>query len=104
VRYLPSWFPGASFKRYAVEWRKLFENFVNESYEACKAKIVRFRMQSPVWHNTHVAHHKENGTAVPSFCSIALESDGDMTPEKEFDLKWTVNSLYAGMFFMPMII
>ena len=40
VRYIPSWFPGAGFKRSAVEWKKLIEDFVNEPYEDCKRKIV----------------------------------------------------------------
>lgn len=40
VRYIPSWFPGARFKRYAVEWKKLIEDFVNEPHEDCKQKIV----------------------------------------------------------------
>ena len=40
MRHLPSWFPGAGFKRSAVEWRKLIEDFVNEPYEDCKQKIV----------------------------------------------------------------
>lgn len=40
VRYLPSWFPGAGFKRSAVEWKKLIEAFVNEPFEDCKEKIV----------------------------------------------------------------
>jgi len=40
VRHLPSWFPGAGFKRSAVEWKKLIEAFVNEPHEDCKQKIV----------------------------------------------------------------
>jgi hypothetical protein len=40
VRYLPSWFPGAGFKRYAVEWKELIEAFVNEPFEHCKETMV----------------------------------------------------------------
>ena len=40
MRYIPSWFPGAGFKRYSVEWKKLIEDFVNEPFEDCKQKIV----------------------------------------------------------------
>jgi hypothetical protein len=40
VRHLPSWLPGAGFRRSAVEWKKLIEDFVNEPYEDCKQKIV----------------------------------------------------------------
>jgi hypothetical protein len=96
VRYLPSWFPGANFKRYSIEWRKLIEDFVNEPYKACKEKIVRFHLQSLVLQITHVACNQKNGTAEPSFCSMVLDKGDDLTPEKEFDLKWTVNSMYTG--------
>jgi len=47
VRYIPSWFPGAGFKRSAVEWKKLIEDFVNEPYEDCKRKIVSRLSISP---------------------------------------------------------
>lgn len=40
VRYLPSWFPGAGFKRSATKWKKLIEAFVREPYEDCIRKIV----------------------------------------------------------------
>jgi len=49
VRYIPSWFPGAGFKRSAVEWKKLIEDFVNEPYEDCKQKIVSYPL-SPFAH------------------------------------------------------
>jgi hypothetical protein len=39
------------------------------------------------------------GTAVPSFVSTILEADGKgLSAEEEFDLKWTANSMYSGMF------
>jgi len=64
-------------KKNSIEWRKLIEDFVNVPYEACKEKI-------------------KNGTADPSFCSLAFEKDDTPSPQSEFDLKWTVNSMYTG--------
>jgi hypothetical protein len=38
---------------------------------------------------------KTKGNAPVSFVSILLE-EADMTPEKEFELKWSAASLYSG--------
>jgi cytochrome P450 len=76
LRHLPSWFPGAGFKQSAVEWKKLIEAFVNEPFEDCKEKI-------------------RNGTATPSFTSLAFDSKENMTAQEDFDLRWTTNSMYT---------
>jgi len=75
LRFLPTWFPGADFKRKSIEWRKLIEDFVNEPYKAFKESL-------------------RAGTAEPSFCSLAFEKE-DPSPAAESDLKWTVNSMYT---------
>jgi len=99
VRYLPSWFPGAGFKRSAVEWKKLIEAFVNEPYEDCKQKIVSrppFPPPAPALMLTYYWMTQQDGTATPSFTSLAFDKNENMTEQEDFDLRWTTNSMYTG--------
>ena len=95
MRYIPSWFPGAGFKRYAVEWKKLIEDFVNEPYEDCKRKIVSHLSVSPARVLTPLGTIQKNGTATPSFTSLAFEKNENMNEQEDFDLRWTTNSMYT---------
>jgi hypothetical protein len=40
VKYVPSWFPGAGFKRTAIRWSKTLENTVNKPHIFVKEQIV----------------------------------------------------------------
>ena len=48
---------------------------------------------------------QRKGTAVPCYVTMLLEDaaletkDQSVSDEREFDIKWTANSLYAGMLF-----
>ena len=96
VKYLPSWFPGAGFKRSAVEWKKLIEDFVNEPYEDCKQKIVSRLPIPPAPMLTYLRITQKNGTGTPSFTSLAFDKNENMTEQEDFDLRWTTNSMYTG--------
>jgi hypothetical protein len=96
VRHLPSWFPGAGFKKSAVEWKKLIEDFVNEPYEDCKQKIVSRLPSSPLPMLISPRMIQKNGTATPSFTSLAFDKNENMTEQEDFDLRWTTNSMYTG--------
>ena len=39
---------------------------------------------------------QRNGTAAPSFTSLAFDNKENMTEQEDFDLKWTTNSMYTG--------
>ena len=41
MKYIPSWFPGAGFKRKAAEWRALMQEFVDIPFEFVKKDLVR---------------------------------------------------------------
>jgi hypothetical protein len=41
LKYVPAWFPGASFKRKAREWYKLTRKMVEIPYADAKRRIVR---------------------------------------------------------------
>jgi hypothetical protein len=44
VRHIPSWFPGAEFKRTAKVWRAKLERFINEPHEWAKSQMVRLTL------------------------------------------------------------
>lgn len=41
VKHIPTWMPGAGFKRQAAVWKTQMEQFVNEPYEMVKDRVVR---------------------------------------------------------------
>ncbi|KDQ16088.1 hypothetical protein BOTBODRAFT_144787 [Botryobasidium botryosum FD-172 SS1] len=71
LRYIPSWFPGASFKRNAKIWRKELDGMVGDPVKRVKADMAA-------------------GIAVPSFTSTCLED----TTHSENDIMWSAGSLY----------
>ena len=40
LKYVPSWMPGASFKRKAHEWRRLSREMLESQFETVKLKMV----------------------------------------------------------------
>lgn len=80
VKYVPSWFPGASFKKIAQEWRANLTEMTELPHRMVKSSIT-------------------NGSAVPSFTQELMESKPsftDFTEEEEETIKWTAASLYSG--------
>ena len=65
-----------TFKRTAARWRKLNMDFARVPYEFVKRQMAK-------------------GTYLPSYTSSRLEK-GIKTPEEDFIVKWTAQSLYAG--------
>ncbi|EIW62160.1 cytochrome P450 [Trametes versicolor FP-101664 SS1] len=80
LKHLPLWFPGAGFRRKAIQWKAKMEEFTNKPFELVKARM-------------------EDGTAVPSFCSTLLDQMGDKegvtSAQEDFDVRWTANSMYS---------
>lgn len=75
VRHVPSWVPGAEFKRIVAWFRRNLFAMIDTPFLFVKRNI-------------------ENGTARPSLVSLLLES-GDLTHEDEEIVKWTAGILYA---------
>ena len=42
MRHIPLWFPGASFRRLANEWRMTLVQMVNQPYDLVKQQVVPF--------------------------------------------------------------
>ncbi|CCO36289.1 O-methylsterigmatocystin oxidoreductase Short=OMST oxidoreductase [Rhizoctonia solani AG-1 IB] len=82
LEYVPSWFPGAGWKRKAMAWNKVGEDLINVPFEWTKQQMV-------------------NGTAQPSALSSILtkvtniQSEGDRA-EEEDRIKWAIGSFYGG--------
>ncbi|KAG6902463.1 hypothetical protein C0995_016325 [Termitomyces sp. Mi166 len=76
LRHVPAWFPGASFKREAKEWAATLAEMVDQPFNFVK-------------------HELTSGAAPISFVSSLLAGK-DVDPEKEFEIKWSALSLYAG--------
>ncbi|KDQ14757.1 hypothetical protein BOTBODRAFT_32517 [Botryobasidium botryosum FD-172 SS1] len=72
LKYVPSWFPGAQFKRNAKIWRKLAERMVDHPFESVKSAMAA-------------------RSARPSFTSILLQEEN----ASEEDIKWVSGTLYA---------
>jgi hypothetical protein len=44
VKYIPSWLPGAGFKRKAKEYRVILEKFMDTPHEWVKSQIVLIQL------------------------------------------------------------
>ncbi|KIJ10316.1 hypothetical protein PAXINDRAFT_172185 [Paxillus involutus ATCC 200175] len=79
LRFVPSWFPGAGFKRQAAVWREQLSEVDRKPYAWAKAQL-------------------ESGNYVPSFTSKYLRpEDGHTLDSEEEDIiKWCSAALYAG--------
>jgi len=71
LRHIPSWFPGAKFKRVARVFREQLDDVVERPFNRVKADIVA-------------------GTAIPSFTSNCLQ-DGI---HSDYDMIWSAGSMY----------
>jgi hypothetical protein len=82
VKYVPSWFPGAGFKRKAQAWKKNLENTADIPYD-----FVKRQMES-----------MESDEFKPSYLSNLFKADGypAADTEEEIVAKWTAASLYTG--------
>jgi len=97
VRHLPEWFPGAGFKRKAAQWRPKMEDFVDIPFQSVLNAVVSALVDRRLGrsHKVYSCSQRDN-TAVPSFCSMLLNSDASNT-EEHYDIKWSAASMYSGM-------
>ncbi|KAJ7690142.1 cytochrome P450 [Mycena rosella] len=78
LKYVPAWFPGASFKRKAAEWKKLIQEMVDLPFAASKDAMAR-------------------GIERPSFIASRLTAtdDGNDEAALELDIKQVSATMYA---------
>ncbi|KDQ57981.1 hypothetical protein JAAARDRAFT_253315 [Jaapia argillacea MUCL 33604] len=78
LKHIPTWFPGAGFKRKAAVWKAKFEEFAEKPFASFKSKM-------------------KTGDCTPCFCSTLWQREGQaIDPQMEFDLKWAANTIYSG--------
>ncbi|RDX53247.1 cytochrome P450 [Lentinus brumalis] len=75
LAHIPSWFPGAGFKKTAAAWRKTLDIMCDQPHDFVKQRMAA-------------------GTNIPNFTSDLLE--GEVTPERDTLIKNAAASLYAG--------
>ncbi|ETW75666.1 cytochrome P450 monooxygenase 45 [Heterobasidion irregulare TC 32-1] len=77
LKHIPSWFPGAGFKRKANVWKKQFDELRELPWATMKANMAA-------------------GKAPSSFCSELLTQSGKaLSQQDETDIKDTANSMYS---------
>jgi len=76
LRYVPGWFPGAGWKARGKRFADLLEDMAEKPHQFVKDQVAA-------------------GTAVPSFTSELLDGE-EVTPEAEYNIKWSAASLYSG--------
>ncbi|KAJ9656519.1 hypothetical protein H2198_004868 [Neophaeococcomyces mojaviensis] len=76
LRFVPSWLPGAGFKRTAKEWEATASRTVEIPFRFVKDQV-------------------ERGTAPNSFLGEFLQTE-KLSTKQEFEIKWTAVSLYTG--------
>ncbi|KAI0029194.1 cytochrome P450 [Vararia minispora EC-137] len=76
LKGVPEWFPGASFKQTVKAYRKTLDTMADLPFTMIKKKM-------------------REGTAEHCFVSSQL-SESDVTPEKEYTIKWAATSIYGG--------
>ncbi|KAG7440108.1 cytochrome P450 [Guyanagaster necrorhizus] len=79
LKYIPDWFPGATFKRKANKWRQYSKIMREMPFEAAKRRIAE-------------------GTAVPSYTSYSLEKldQARDAAEEENRIQSTAATMYTG--------
>jgi hypothetical protein len=98
VTYLPSWFPGAEFKRVAKAYRSTIQRFANEPHDWVKNQMVCCSHPVRCRVLTLCEHDERAGTALPSVSRMLLEEmeSNQLYDEREEDIKWATASLFSG--------
>ncbi|CCM04678.1 uncharacterized protein FIBRA_06864 [Fibroporia radiculosa] len=76
LKYVPSWLPGAGFKKLAKEGRRLSDRLMDEAYDSVKQQVA-------------------DGTALPSFTAGLIQSKEKRTPEEEYVQRCASTSFYG---------
>lgn len=82
MKHVPEWIPGAGFKRKAREWRAFVDHYCSAPFDFVKDSM-------------------NNGTAVPSFTSIALRDiKGEQNKAYQEEMIKSIGAtIYTGSWF-----
>ena len=109
MRFIPTWFPGAGFKRQARAWKVRFDTIMDVPFAWAKQQLVSFPLHIIFLRRllTYIFFHtdddwfiplKADGNAVESFVLRFLNrEDGTyLDPDDEDVVKWCASGLYSG--------
>lgn len=94
MRHVPTWFPGAGFKRFAeVAWKHQVD-FHEMPYNQVQQQLVRISvLQEDL---IIIFSHKREGTAAPSIARTFLEDAGENIDNAQHSvLSWTLVGVYG---------
>ncbi|KAG1880198.1 cytochrome P450-like protein [Suillus subluteus] len=113
LKHLPTWFPGASFKRNVKIWKEKMEEFVDLPYEFLKSEIKKGTAR-PSFVSTLLEPPKPSSSFDASFDSTTTDDNDDEasftsssdrnsfssdntkdTATDDHDIRWTANSMYS---------
>ncbi|KAF9067157.1 cytochrome P450 [Rhodocollybia butyracea] len=77
LQYVPSWFPGAAWKKKAHHYRKTLQDMLHVPYNWTKSQMAA-------------------GTARPSYLYTQLDSNKILNPDEEHLIRWVAASIIAG--------
>ena len=100
MRFVPAWFPGAGFKRFAQECAATGRDLVNLPFKRSVENIVSTPCIYPCM-SIQTLVVQATGKASPSFVQTALEDLAENPdPQTEQDIKEVASIMYAGTFFL----
>jgi hypothetical protein len=91
VKYIPSWMPGAGFKKTAEAYKETTQQLISKPYNMVKERMVRF----PCLDSSHSPITQDAGTAPFSFTSMLIE-EGELNDERVLEIKWCSVGMYLG--------
>lgn len=97
MKYIPSWLPGAGFRRKAKEYASVIRDLAEIPYAWAKTQLVRNVVDLNV---CVLKTTQASGAALPSFASRLL-SKPHLTEEYEDSVKWASATLYQGLSLYP---
>ncbi|KAJ4485414.1 cytochrome P450 [Lentinula aciculospora] len=106
LKYIPSWFPGASFKQKAKAWRGIFQETITPPFMHVKQAMASFHYYGYLTYSKYPRKKKPiqqvNGTAEDCFSLRCLQKVKNPDPrpdhlsEEEEIIKETVGTMYEG--------
>lgn len=105
LKHIPLWFPGASFKRQAAQWKTMMQEFVDRPYsfvldEMKKGTARRCFVSMLVDPDTYGGDEASEGGIHENNNNIFRHAQEPKRPHltttQDRDLRWTANSIYSG--------
>ena len=101
MKHIPSWFPGATFRKKATMWKTYMRDMLDSPYQDVKTALVSRRTGNVMQQAVLFSYHhfvQDKGQARPSIASTAI-SQMEPSNANENDMKWVCAEAYVGATF-----